>query len=152
MCYNTCMRNNWNLPENEQRLRDAAAQCISVTGMCRILGLAPKGGNIGTLRHHIVRLNIDVTHHKGQGWNKENYSSPMPTHKNVTIRKRLIREKGHTCWSCNLSEWMGKPIPLELDHIDGNNRNNDEINLRILCCNCHAQTPTWRNQKREPAV
>ena len=37
---------------------------------------------------------------------------------------------------------MGKPIPLELDHIDGNHYNNELINVRIVCPNCHAQTET----------
>jgi hypothetical protein len=43
---------------------------------------------------------------------------------------------------------MGRPIPLEMDHIDGNNDNNVIDNLRILCSNCHAQTPTFRNRRR----
>lgn len=146
------MRTNWNLPENEVRLRKAAKTTRSIAEMCRLLGLVDRGGNIGTLRHHIARLNIDVSHHKGQGWNKENYAKPNQIHNKRTIKARLIRENGHVCSSCNLSEWMGLPIPLELDHIDGNNTNNVESNLRILCCNCHAQTPTFRNKKRNAPV
>ena len=42
-----------------------------------------------------------------------------------------------------LSEWMGKPIPLELHHKDGNHYNNDLSNLEILCPNCHAQTDNY---------
>lgn len=138
----------WTTPENEDRLRKAAEECLSISSMCRVLGLAPKGGNITTLRHHIVRLGIDVSHHTGQGWNKENYKDPLKVRTNSIIRLRLIRERGHVCWQCDLSEWMGQPIPLELDHIDVNNKNNEESNLRILCSNCHALTPTYRNRKR----
>jgi len=51
-----------------------------------------------------------------------------------------------------LREWLGQPIPLELDHKDGNHSNNDLSNLRLLCCNCHAQTDNWRGRKiKKPA-
>lgn len=138
----------WLVPENERRLADAAKENLSIAGMCRSLGLVPRGGNIATIRHHITRLGIDVSHHTGQGWNRENYSEPSSNRNNVTVKRRLLREKGHICWGCGFSEWMGQPIPLELDHIDGDNKNNEETNLRVLCCNCHAQTPTFRNKKR----
>lgn len=59
-------------------------------------------------------------------------------------RKRfLIREQGHRCWECNLTEWRGKPIPLQMDHVDGDPSNDKKENLRILCANCHAQTETF---------
>lgn len=41
---------------------------------------------------------------------------------------------------------MGKPLVLELDHIDGNNQNDQRHNLRYLCPNCHSQTPTFRGK------
>lgn len=58
-------------------------------------------------------------------------------------RECLIRTRGHRCEGCGLTEWQGNPIPLERDHIDGNAFNNTETNLRLLCCNCHALTPTF---------
>ena len=58
---------------------------------------------------------------------------------------RLIDDgiKEARCECCKLSEWMGKPIPLELHHKDGNHYNNDLSNLEILCPNCHAQTDNY---------
>ena len=38
---------------------------------------------------------------------------------------------------------MGKPIPLQVHHIDGNHINNELNNLQLLCPNCHAQTDNW---------
>lgn len=53
---------------------------------------------------------------------------------NNSRRKSLLLEEcGHRCKICSLTEWMGKPIPIELDHIDGNNEHNAKANLRLLC-------------------
>lgn len=58
----------------------------------------------------------------------------------------LIQERGHSCESCGLSEWLKKPITLELEHIDGDNQNNIKENLKLLCPNCHSFTETWKGR------
>jgi hypothetical protein len=58
----------------------------------------------------------------------------------------LIKERGHECEVCKNTEWQDNPIPLELEHTDGDNKNNTKENLKLLCCNCHALTPTWRGR------
>jgi predicted restriction endonuclease len=63
---------------------------------------------------------------------------------NETIKKFLIEKYGHECWGCGATEWQGEKLHLEMDHIDGNKKNNDIDNIRILCPNCHSITPTWR--------
>lgn len=57
----------------------------------------------------------------------------------------MIKEgyKEYKCECCGLTEWRGKPIPLELHHKDGNHDNNKLDNLEILCPNCHAQTDNY---------
>ena len=66
---------------------------------------------------------------------------------NSLKRKRLIEDKvkEEKCEICGLSEWMGKPIPLELHHKDLNHYNNDINNLQILCANCHMQAHNYCN-------
>jgi hypothetical protein len=60
--------------------------------------------------------------------------------------KRYLREKYFN--SCSICGWSQiHPVtgeaPLVADHIDGNWRNNAEENLRLLCPNCDALTPTF---------
>ncbi len=54
----------------------------------------------------------------------------------------LLKEYGHKCWKCKNTEWNDQPIPLDLEHKDGNGENNSKENIELLCPNCHAQTPT----------
>ena len=68
---------------------------------------------------------------------------PMQSDK---LKVRLINE-GYLepkCAICERNFWIGETIPLQLDHINGNNDDNSLDNLRLLCPNCHAQTPQYR--------
>jgi 5-methylcytosine-specific restriction endonuclease McrA len=58
-------------------------------------------------------------------------------------RKKVIEEQGLICGQGE--KWQGRNLALQLDHIDGNSRNNQRENLRALCPNCHSQTITWGN-------
>ena len=64
------------------------------------------------------------------------------------LKKRLITDglKEHRCESCLRDSWNGGRIPLEFDHVNGRRDDNRLANLRILCANCHAQTPTYRGR------
>ncbi len=69
-------------------------------------------------------------------------------HQSHNLKTRLIRAgiKGAFCEDCGLAAWSGKPIPLELHHVNGDSTDNRIENIRILCPNCHAQTPTYRGK------
>jgi len=74
---------------------------------------------------------------EGKGWTGANPK---------WAKRYLLDTYGNCCNICHISEWMGKPIVLELDHIDGNHLNNDITNVRMICPNCHSQTPTYKNR------
>jgi len=61
-------------------------------------------------------------------------------------KKILLKESNNKCSNCGYDKCRedGCSI-LEMDHIDGDSTNNQKNNLRILCPNCHALTPTFRN-------
>lgn len=65
-----------------------------------------------------------------------------------TIRKCLTETVGYFCVVCKLTDWNGKPITLQVDHIDGNAGNNDPQNLRLICPNCHSQTKTFGGRNK----
>lgn len=64
------------------------------------------------------------------------------------VRNRVIKDNllRYECASCHINSWKNKKIVLELDHVDGNNRNHSLENLRFLCPNCHSQTPTYKGR------
>ena len=64
------------------------------------------------------------------------------------LRNHLVDIHGWKCMCCNNTEWLGQPIPLELDHIDGNAGDNSPKNIRLLCPNCHSQTPTHKAKNK----
>lgn len=69
----------------------------------------------------------------------------------TNIKKRLLRVGSlkNRCDACGLTEWLGERLTIQIDHINGNPSDHRLENLRMLCPNCHSQTPTYgrRNAK-----
>lgn len=151
------MRHSYTLDE----FKESVLNSNSIAQVLNKLGLSPKGGNYRVFKKLQKLYNIDTSHFTGQGhlkgktnnFNTKSLSEILVKdyeYNSHTLRKRLIKEglKEHKCECCGLYEWLGDPIPLELDHIDGDHSNNTLINLKILCPNCHAKTPTYRGKNK----
>jgi len=67
-----------------------------------------------------------------------------------STRKYVLEIKGEHCECCGISEWQGAKLTLQIDHINGNRRDNRIENLRVLCPNCHSQTPTFNSKNVSP--
>lgn len=144
-----------------EELKDAVANSTSVRQALDKLGVIPAGGNYRTFKKAIKEFSIDISHFTGKGWNKgrkfqpkrpiEDYLSNGHTIQSHKLRLRLLKEGvfQHICSSCQLTTWNNKPIPLELDHKNGQHIDNTLSNLRLLCPNCHAQTSTYRGKNKK---
>jgi hypothetical protein len=144
------------LPD-EASLREAVMTSRSMAGVLRALGLPDAGGTRARVRRAIDRHGLDTAHHQGQGWNRGQRGERVRTRledlsdgkvrSGTTVKRVLLREGWPPrCARCEREKWLGGAIPLELDHIDGDRTNNDPANLRLLCPNCHALTPTYRGR------
>jgi hypothetical protein len=62
-----------------------------------------------------------------------------------SIKRRLLNEGilKNECCRCGISEWQGKPLSIQIDHINGVNDDYRLENLRMLCANCHSLTDTY---------
>lgn len=135
--------------ENSSYLYQIAQKCGYKTKSNIKLVLSNK------IKDRIEKLGLDTSHFK--------YAEPKPlndwltiwetTHRLPHLKKRimdegLLKEECVLCGQNNI--WNGNKLVLQLDHINGNNKDNRIENLRILCPNCHTQTETYcRNKKYE---
>lgn len=88
-----------------------------------------------------------------ESWKKGEFTGNVGiTARNLSIRLRkyLIEKYGNKCSECgwNKKHPITGTVPLEVDHIDGDSENNQEKNLRLICPNCHALTPFYKNLNR----
>ena len=134
------------------------ANSRSLAEAIRGLGGAVNSHSYRRLRTHIATHQLDVSHMTGQAWasGRTLPASRVPVAEllgrerinTTTLRLKLLAEgyKQHRCEACGRTTWEAQPIPLELDHVDGNRTNNTLANIRLLCPNCHALTPTYRGR------
>ena len=66
-----------------------------------------------------------------------------------SLRFRILYEQENKCNKCGLDKWLGQDLVLELEHKDGNNKNNVRDNLEMICPNCHSLTETWRGRNKK---
>lgn len=67
----------------------------------------------------------------------------------LSLREQLSVLQEERCAECGIKTWQGKALVLELHHIDGNHENENLDNLKLLCPNCHSQTPYYRNRSKK---
>jgi 5-methylcytosine-specific restriction endonuclease McrA len=139
---------------DEEELRRAVAGVTTLADVIRRLGLRPESSTYAKVRRSFTFHGIDTAHLTGVPPARrrrrplENILTKNSQVTSGSLRERLLEEgiMQRSCDRCGGTTWEGSPIPLELDHIDGDRRNNLLENLRLLCPNCHALTPTYRGR------
>jgi hypothetical protein len=148
-------------------LESAVAASTSVNGVLRHLGIDMVGGHHTHISRRIRAYGIDTSHFRGEapagipGQRRTpdrllvEQTSPHARRVPGERLKRAMLALGtvERCASCGTEPmWRGHPLPLEVDHMDGDWRNNRPENLRLLCPNCHAATDTYRGRKKRRAA
>lgn len=141
---------------SDDQIRQVIPDCYSVAEVCRLCGLSETGQGHRTMKTRIAQLGLDTQHfgtkkaavlgHAGKHMSLEVLLTKGVKRAAASLKARLLREGilVAQCSACGLgSGWNGAPLVHHLDHVDGDTTNNSIENLRLLCPNCHSQTPTY---------
>lgn len=155
------MRRKW----TDEQFVEAVRNSNSIAQVLGALGLKVTGANYKTFSITATRLGIDHSHFQGKAylkgkthsWNAKSFKDILVLNSSFNnsahLKRRLIKAGllEDKCSICGqLPFWNGKPLVLQLDHINGSNTDNRIENLRIVCGHCHSQTETFAGRNRWP--
>lgn len=136
---------------SKEELKQIVQDSKSYKEVIKKLGYVTTGGNNHkTVKKRLELYGIDTSHFTINTSEKvdrteENVFCRDSTASQATLRKWFVKGQyvPYECACCGISEWQGKDLSLQLDHINGDNHDNRLENLRWLCPNCHSQTDTF---------
>lgn len=139
----------------KEQIAEAVEKSTNFSQVFRNLSLLVNGGSYDWIKSAIKRYSISTEHFckvnsalkeagimASRRKAAEKFKEPdISTGNRIaaqTLRNYLSFHKVESvCKCCGLKEWMGKPLRLDIDHIDGNPINNSLDNLQFICPNCH---------------
>lgn len=148
---------------SKEQAKEICAKVTNIADFCREVGWQPRGDNYKIFHKYVKEYNLDTSHFTGNRTNignrlgcgkvlsDEEFFTKNKLIKTSTIIKRLIDKeyKEYKCECCNINEWQGKPLTLQLHHINGDHMDNRLENLQLLCPNCHSQTDSYAGKNNQ---
>lgn len=136
---------------SKEELEKIVNDNVIIKDVARAIGYSDIGGSsILAVKEMIAYYEFDTSHFLGQGWSKNTFDYSRFKRNNAIKSSQalgaLVALRGHKCECCHNAEWLGRPIQLEVHHIDGDHLNNEIDNLQLLCPNCHSVTKHWRGK------
>lgn len=139
------------------------SECSCISDVLRKLEYSTNGNSWGNkiVKERMEKLGLFFTKKNMNYYNEGNSALPLESiltkdssYNRTKLKERLFSEgiKEYKCECCGISEWRGKPISLQLHHINGNHNDNRLENLQILCPNCHSQTENFSSKKRNTSI
>ena len=146
---------------NEEEFKTLVKNSRNRAEILRKVNISHSGGAYQVLNKRFKKWNCDISHFKNYDCSEAAKFNTIPLDEiliensfyksSSKLKKRLIKEKllEEKCYECsNGPQWNGKTLILQLDHVNGNRKDNRLKNLRILCPNCHSQTETWGSKNK----
>jgi Zn finger protein HypA/HybF involved in hydrogenase expression len=159
-------KRNW----TDEQLKEAVATSFSYSEVLRKLKLKFAGGTHAAIKQKVKWLKLNVSHFTGSSWCRgEKYRQTLLKRNTRTLEEILVKDSTYQsgaklkkrlvtagilkdiCCQCgNEGVWCGQALTLQLDHKNGDRTDHRLENLRVICPNCHSQTPNFagRNAKK----
>lgn len=142
---------------NEVKLKEAVKNSFNYTEVIKFFLTKIGAGHHISVKKYIKKFDISTGHFVYSGGlepqfiNNENIFIINSKVSPKTVRKRVIKENliSYKCNCGNEGCWQGQKLTLQLDHINGDRTDNRLENLRFLCPNCHALTPTYGSKNKK---
>jgi HNH endonuclease len=144
-------------------LEPAVAASTNMCDVLRYLGIEVVGGHHTNISRRVKAYGIDTSHFVRPSRRGEKRGRRTPEalliEQSPEKARRIPGDRlkwaltvlgvENRCSLCGAEPfWRGRPLPLEVDHMDGDWRNNRVENLRLLCPNCHSTTDTYRGRAK----